>query len=92
MTTEISVNREHPISKVGKRFSISPKNNINGSIIFSEKSGYPKAYTLNKYQYKDFDIDDMRKNEWVKFEPEFVEFRTDNDIEEISINIAPVNP
>lgn len=90
MTTEILVNREHPISKVGKRFSISPKNNINGNIIFSEKSGNLKAYTLNKYQYKNFDISDMIKNKHILFEPEFVEFRTDDIIEEISINILPV--
>ena len=47
--------------------------------------------TLNKYQRKEFNIEEMRKNEWVKFDPDFVEFRTSDEIEEISIDIVPVN-
>lgn len=92
MTTEIETNRELPICDVGKWFVITAKNNINGNIIFSERSGNSKAYTLNKYQRKEFNIEEMRKNEWVKFDPDFVEFRTSDEIEEISIDIAPVNP
>jgi hypothetical protein len=92
MTIEIETNQELPIRAVGKWFVITAKNNINGSIIFSERSGNLKAYTLNKYQRNEFNIEEMRNNEWVKFDPEFVEFRTSDDIEEISIDIAPMNP
>lgn len=92
MTTEILVNQEHPIRDVGKWFVITAKNNINGSIIFSERLGTSKVYTLNKYQRNEFDIPEMRKNEWLSFDPDFVEFRTSDDIEEIVIDIAPVNP
>jgi hypothetical protein len=91
MTTEISINQEHQIRDIGKRFFIRPKNNIDGSIIFSDNSGFSKAYTLNKYQYIEFDIDEMKKNEWISFDPIFVEFRTSDNIEEISIDIATVN-
>jgi hypothetical protein len=33
----------------------------------------------------------MKKNEWISFDPIFVEFRTSDNIEEISIDIATVN-
>jgi hypothetical protein len=92
MTTEISTNREHPIREVGKWFVITTKNNIDGRIIFSDRSGYSKLYVLNKHQRNEFNIDEMQKKEWISFDPEIVEFRTDDDVETITIDIAPVNP
>lgn len=92
MTKEILTNRELPIGEVGKWFIITTKNNINGSIIFGDRTGHLKSYELTKHLRSEFDISEMRKNEWVSFDPEFVEFRTDDDIEEIIIDIPPVNP
>lgn len=92
MTNYIETNKELPFREVGKWFVITAKNNINGNIIFSEKTGISKAYTLNKFQRNEFDIPEMRKNEWISFDPDIIEFRTSDDIEEILIDVAPVNP
>jgi hypothetical protein len=92
MTHEILTNQTQPISEVGNWFVITAKNNINGTIIFSDNSGNTKLYVLKKYQRNEFNIDDMRKENHIIFDPEFVEIRTNDDQETIMIDIAPVNP
>ena len=92
MTREILTNQTLPIGEVGNWFVITNKNNINGSIIFSDNDGHTKIYPLHKYDRKEFNISEMVNNKWVSFVPLFVEFRTYDDVETIIIDVAFLNP
>jgi hypothetical protein len=93
MTWEIATNIEHPIGNIGNHFVITSKNSVDGRIIFTDNDGNQKSYTINQSQRTEFDLPQMLQNEWIGFDPIYVEFRTKNDtIETISIDLPSVNP
>lgn len=92
MDYDFNVNEKLSIGHVGKWFVISGKNNINGRIEFSDNFGNMYSVRLHKYDRNEFNIEDLRKDGIIKFDPSFVEFFTEDEIETITIAVAPVNP
>ena len=93
MTWEIATNIEHPIGKIGSHFVITSKNSVDGRILFTDNDGNLKSYSINKYQRTEFDLLQMLQNEWIGFDPIYIEFKTKDDtVETISIDFPLVNP
>jgi hypothetical protein len=86
MNKEILIGEEIPVSQIGYSFVITTKNNINGRIIFSDMSGQLKSYSLTKNLRSEFNIPEMVKNNHISFSPDFVEFRSDDDLDTIVID------
>ncbi|MFN8258137.1 MAG: hypothetical protein U0W24_20780 [Bacteroidales bacterium] len=77
-------NQKIPIGEIGRSFIIKEisdddfMNNIVGKIIFTEASGENVLeYVWHKHEDIPINIDIMRKNGHIKFEPEFVEFKSE---------------
>jgi hypothetical protein len=92
MDYDFKVNEKLSIGHIGKWFVISGRNNINGRIEFSDNFGNMYSVRLRKNDRNEFNIEDLRKNGIIKFVPSFVEFFTEEEIETITIAVAPVNP
>jgi hypothetical protein len=92
MDYDFKVNEKFPIGKLGKRFKIIGKKNIDGFIDFTDGLGHCYSQGLRKYDYCDFNIEEMRKDGILTFDPCFVEFITEDNIETINIILPPVNP
>ena len=92
MDYEVNVNEKLPISSIGKWFVISGKENINGRIEFSDNFGNSYSVRLHKFDRNEFNLEDLKKHSIIKFDPLFVEFFTEDEVETITITVAPVNP
>jgi hypothetical protein len=86
MNMEILISEMIPISQIGGSFVITTKNKINGRIIFTNIEGQLKSYSLTKYNRCEFNISEMIENKFMTFYPDFVEFRSDDDLKSIVID------
>jgi hypothetical protein len=88
MIKDILVNKNIPVSEVGKRFRINKENSFDGIIILSagelsDVHGEP----LGKNKYNTITIPEMIHNDLVKFIPKFIRIETAEDIKTVTIEI-----
>lgn len=88
MIKEVPINQIIPIAEMGNLFVIRKKNSINGKIEFSTGTGGESiSYLLNMDEDKTFDIPKIIETRHLKYIPKYVEFKTDEKLDSIIVDI-----